>query len=426
MKLLTNYIQSFLSRDGSYIFLATISAKGLSFIASWIALQLISNKELGVVLFAFSIIQFLKPIGGFGLHQSLIRYGALLKEETDKDTLFVYVFNRGLGLSFLLVAIIILASFFIPFKFEKTSFYLATLSLIIVSGYLLSVIQIQLRLKHNNKLFAYTEILHSIILVFSVLLLSYFFKENGYVAALILTPLATGIIFFFKLNIKSVEKYKLKVVDTTFWKYGFFASLTGVIGELLVVVDILLIGILISNSEDVTSYRYISIIPLSILFLPKVFVNTDFVTFTEKIFDRSYIYKYIKGYMTLFTAISIVVCILSYSFSEDILMLFDQKFVKFSGSFVILIIGVSSILIFRGLFGNLLCSIGKININLYISLISIAFNIVGNYYLIPKYGIKGAAITSAFIMWFASIITAISFLYLYKKKLAEKNTISKL
>jgi len=67
------------------------------------------------------------------------------------------------------------------------------------------------------------------------------------------------------------------------------------------------------------------------------------------------------------------------------------------------------------LFGNLLSSIGKIELNYYIISIAIIINIISNYYLIPKYGIKGAAITSAILMWFTGILSWLSFVYFYRK-----------
>ena len=76
MKKIKNYIQGFISRSGSYVITATLFARVFSFLASWLALKLISNEDLGVVLFAYNIILFLIPISGFGLNQSLIRYGA--------------------------------------------------------------------------------------------------------------------------------------------------------------------------------------------------------------------------------------------------------------------------------------------------------------------------------------------------------------
>ena len=415
MKEIQYFILDFLKRSGGYVFSATIISRLLSFSASWIALQLIPNKELGVVLFAFSIIGFIIPFGGLGLHQSLLRFGALLKTNEEKDNLFIYVFKKGMIASLLIVLLIIIISFLIPFTFENTGYYIAFLSFIILPHYLLSIIKIQFRLKHNNKTFSYLEIIYNVILLITVSVLSYFFNAKGYAIALLLTPCITILFFIKKLNIKYSKKVSLNITDLAFWKYGFFASLAVSVAQFLFAIDILLIGYLLNNAEAVTQYKYVSLIPFSLLFLPQVFIQTDFVTFTEKIKDKSYITNYINRYMLFFSFISIGIIGISFLFSHQLLALFDSSFIKFSDTFLILIIGVCGILIFRGLFGNLLSSIGKVHINYYIGSAALALNIGSNYFLIPTYGIKGAAITSAFIMWFTGIISYVWFLILYKK-----------
>ena len=155
MNQLKIYIQNFLSRSGSYVLIASIFARLLSFLASWIALRLIDNKELGIVIFAFNIISFFIPIGGLGLHQSLIRYGSLVKTNKEKDYLFIYTLKKGLLASLLLVLLIICSSFFIHFSFEKTRAYLIVLSFIILPMYVFELIKIQFRLKHDNKSFVF-------------------------------------------------------------------------------------------------------------------------------------------------------------------------------------------------------------------------------------------------------------------------------
>ncbi|WP_439127558.1 hypothetical protein [Polaribacter sp.] len=419
MNLIVSYISNFLSRKGSYVFFATIFARIFSFLAAWFALKLIPNKELGVVLFAYNIIVFIIPISGLGLHQSFIRYGALLKTKAEKNSLFLYVFKKGIWVSLLLIACICLISFFIDFQFKNTRTYLIVLSFIIIPSFLLEIIKAQLRLNHENKKFAFTEITQSILLLISVLILSYYFKELGYAVALLITPTLTAVLFIKKIGINFKLKNKLTITDSTFWKYGFFASLSNVVTQLLFVIDILLIGYLLADTEMVTNYRYISLIPFSLLFLPRVFMATDFVTFTEKIYDKAYIKKYIKSYMLLFLLISIVLVVTSYFLGDFILALLDSNFSKYTQTFLILIIGVCGIFIFRGLFGNLLSSIGKAHINYYIASFALLLNIVSNYYLIPKYGIKGAAITSAILMWFTGVVSVIAFKLLYKKVLLK-------
>ncbi|MBU3009866.1 polysaccharide biosynthesis C-terminal domain-containing protein [Polaribacter vadi] len=420
MKLLKNYILNFLSRSGSYVFSATIIARLFSFLASWLALKLISNDELGVVLFAYNIVVFIIPISGFGLHQSLIRYGALLKNDDEKNSLFIYVFKKGLWASLAIIALIIISSFFITFKFENTQFYVIILSFIILPSFIFEIIRAQFRLKHNNKSFAYTEFTNSIILLISVLGLSYFFKGTGYAIALLITPLLTSILFIKKLNINFNSEIKLAITNFSFWKYGFFASLSNVVTQLLFVIDIILIGYLLDDKEMITNYRYISIIPFSLLFLPRVFISTDFVAFTEKIFDKKYILNYIKSYMLFFSVVSVCALLVCYFFAAEILSLLDANFINYTEPFIILMLGITGIFIFRGLFGNLLSSIGKAHINYYISSIAIIINVITNYYLIPEYGITGAAITSAVLMWFTGILSAILFQINYNKVLSKK------
>lgn len=107
-------------------------------------------------------------------------------------------------------------------------------------------------------------------------------------------------------------------------------------------------------------------------------------------------------------------------FSEFILTLFDTNLVQYIDSFNILITGVFGILILRGLFGNLISSIGKAQVNFYITSIALLLNVVSNYYLIPKYGIKGAAITSAILMWFTGIGSALFFWWYYTNRFLSK------
>tara|TARA_Y100000385_G_scaffold3295_1_gene3615 strand:- start:2096 stop:3355 length:1260 start_codon:yes stop_codon:yes gene_type:complete len=413
------YINGFINRSGSYVLFSTMAARVLSFLGSWIALQLIEAKELGVILFAYGIVQFIIPIGGFGLHQSLIRYGALLKSEDEKQQLFSYVLKKGIVASIAIILVLVGIGYFIPFQFDKTYGYFSILSLSILTVFILEIIKIQFRLQHKNRLYAITEFWYNIILTGLIFGLSYLFQGMGYIIALIVSPVLTALFFIKKLNVKLHIKNNLKITNLSFWKYGFFGGLSSVVTQLLILIDIILIGYLIDDPVAVTNYRYISIIPFSLLFLPRVFITTDFVTFTEKIHQKDYINRYIKNYMLFFGVVSILLLLFSYFFAEQILYIFGVEYMDYADSFLILIMGIVGIYIFRGLFGNLLSSIGKIELNYYIISIAIVINVISNYYLIPLYGIKGAAITSAILMWFTGILSWLSFLYFFRKNRYE-------
>lgn len=416
MKNSIDFINGFLSRAGSFVFSASVISKGLSFLASWIAIKLIPNKDLGAVIYAFQIIAFIIPIAGFGLEQGLLRYGALLKSTVEKNKLFTYTLKYGIFISLILAGLIIFVTFFIDFNLEKPKYYLIFLTLALTSHYILGIIKIKTLLNKNNKLYSFIDLTYNILFVLLVFVLSYFFKELGYAIALILTPLIASILFINKLTFKWNESVNNGSTNFVFWKYGFFASLSNVTTQLLISIDIILIGSILNNLELVTAFKYISIIPFSFLFLSQAVMTTDFVNLTEKINDKEYIINYIKNYIKLFSFISLGCLIFIYFSGSYILAFFEKDYSQYITTLLILTIGISGILIIRGLFGNLLSSIGKAHLNFITTTIAIALNLVLNYFLIPKYGINGAAITSAFLMWFTGILSCLFFFYYFNKK----------
>jgi len=90
-------------------------------------------------------------------------------------------------------------------------------------------------------------------------------------------------------------------------------------------------------------------------------------------------------------------------------------------TFLVLTGGVFGILIFRGLYGNLLSALGKAQVNYWIAFVALIINIPANYYLIPRYGILGAAITSSSLMWLSSLSTWILFKILHNKSLNKSH-----
>ncbi|SNR17109.1 MATE family efflux transporter [Tenacibaculum jejuense] len=418
MKKFINYIKDFFNRSGGFVLGATIIARGLSFVTSWIALQLISKKALGEVLYAWNIITFILPLVGLGLHQSYIRYGALLKSKKDKEQLLFYVLKRGVLISLIMSFFVAIFGFSFDFSIDNSGRYLAIFSLIFVPFFLFEILKIKTRLLHKNKKHAFIDISYSLIMVTLVTILSFTFQEIGYIIALLLSPSICVAFYFkeFKGVLQLLTRPKLNIIDIRFWKYGVFGGLSNVATILLFAIDILLIGNILQEPEKVTVYRYISLLPFSILFLPRAFITTDFVTLTEKINNTTFIKNYCINYCKLFLVISIIYISFFYAFDDFFLNLLDTSFVDYKESFLILNIGICGILILRGLFGNLLSSLGLVQVNFYITLAALLINYFANQKLIPEYGIKGAAITSASLQWFTGIASFIFFLIYYKRK----------
>lgn len=413
-------IKGFLQRSGSYIFIATIVSRLFAFTGSWIALMILPEKELGLAIFAFNIISFLIPLGGLGAQQSLLRYGSFLSTNLEKINLYNITLKKGVKWSIYLILFIIILSPIFTYKLNSALLYLILFSLSILSYFLFEILKIKFRIINNNKMFAKMDIVFSSIQIISILILSYYFGVYGYVCAIIISPLITFLIFNSKnANYSNDEISSFNFINKDFWKYGFFAGLANVATQLLFAIDIILIGYLMIEPEFITHYKYVSIIPFSLLILPNILISTDFVSITENVNNQLFIKNYIKSFMMLFSIISSFILAVVFFFGKSILNIFGENYTVYNTLFTILIVGIIGIFLFRTLFGNLLAAIGKSNINYWIAIISLVINIILNYYFIPIYGILGAGITSAIIMWFSGILSMILFLHYYKNHLKD-------
>jgi O-antigen/teichoic acid export membrane protein len=407
---LKEFIQGFLSRSGSSVFAAMLSARVLAFVASWVALQLVNEKDLGLVLYAYSFFVFLIPIGGFGLNQSYIRFAALSKNENTKNDLFIYTFKNGLIVALFFTSILILVSYWAFQNDAKLQQYFMILSFSLLSFYSIDLIKNYFRVFHKNNLYAWLEITYNIVLVLMVALLGYHFHAVGYSIAVAISPLIASLFFLPMVQLKLKNYSKPDNTSLDFWKYGFFAGLAGVATQLLFAIDMILLGNMLKQPEIVTHYKYVSLIPFSLLFIPSMFITADFVKLTEEIDQKHKIQHYIKNYWTLFSLVSFGVLVLAFIFPKLVLSIFMKNLEQYVLTFRILMVGVIGVLMFRGIFGNLLASIGKSHINFWIAVATLLVNFVFNYLLIPKYGINGAAMTSAVVMWVSGILSYILFI----------------
>ena len=156
------FLNGLKNRKGGYIFTAIIISKILGFLLSIFVIKTISTVEYGLVSYAYNIISFIAPFAGFGIFQSLGRYGPLLGSQQKKRQLFKYVFKKGFLSSVLLTVIVLALSGVLTSSLPESHNHLMLISFLIISLFIFEVVKIYFRIHHINKLFAYLEISNSI------------------------------------------------------------------------------------------------------------------------------------------------------------------------------------------------------------------------------------------------------------------------
>lgn len=411
---MNTFFFNFLSRKGAWVFSSMVIGRLLTFLSSWIALKLLDQDDLGNLLFALHIVLFFIPLSGFGAAQGLLRFGALEEKSSYQQNLLHEVLKKGFIFSFLLIGIIVIFSGVLTANMPDSRLYLMSLSLLILTLFFLESIKTYYRVIGKNEIYAKIEITYAFILIFMVAIGCYFYGIWGYLLSLVLTPLLTLILYLPK-NIFTPFYAKKQLLTADFWKYSFFSGLSNSVTQLLAIADIFLIGYLLQDPAQVTFYKYLSLIPLSLVILPNALITTDFVSLTSKIDNQHFIFQYIKQYFLFFLWVVSLCWIFHLLFMDPILNFFGKDFIPYKKVYYCLLLGVTAVIMLRILFGNLLSALGMAKVNFWIAGFSVILNVFLNLRFIPHSGILGAAITSAITMWISSFLSMFCFYYFLKK-----------
>jgi len=412
------FIQEFLKRKGAYIFSSVVLSKVFSLLLSIIIIRLLTKEDYGNLMYAYTIISFVMPFMGMGVFQSFIKYAPIQKYLHQRKTIFRYTFIGGSIASVILTVLIILIAPILTIKVQGAYKYLLIFSLLIVSLFIFESVKNYLRIFYLNKAYAQLEILHAILVFITGVIFTYFVGAIGFVLALVLIPLLLSFWLLVKKDFFSVLEKKINISTKTFWAYGIYTSLGGLVSQLIFSVDIISIGNILNDSLALAQYKALSLIPFSLLFLPSAIIKTDFVKLVQEAKNRVYLIQYIKNFMFIFLIVSVLLISVVYFFDTwFIQLMFGKAYLEQSNLLMIFSIGITGAFLFRVPFGNIMVAIGWTKINTVISILTLFADLLLNYFWIQKWGIEGAAYATSLLLWLSGLATFFVFLfYLYKIK----------
>ncbi len=407
IQLFSKILKGFSAASGPLILLALITSRLLSIVASWVAYRLIHPEGLAPAIYAFQIIAFLIPFMGLGLYHGTLKYGAELSQPEARMALYHAVLRRGRKWNILLVALLCGSGYIWDWGFPQGGRYLMIFSWMLFFSFEYEMQRVAFRLSGRNDYYARSEMLHwGLVLVF-VSIGAWLFGAEGYALAFVIAPaLTTGYWYLRQTSYFRKPASSPPPIQGFFIRYGIHTAFANVIAKLLFAVDIILIGRLLTEESAVSLYKYLTLIPFSVLFMSNAYMTAHFVELSAKMRDVEFIRNFIREYHLLFGFISIAFVVFCYFFGPMLLALFGDELLPYLEVFVVLSVGVTGILFLRGLYGNLLGAFGRSDLAFYAGLLGLVVNIVSNFWLIPKYGLMGAALTSAGVMWLTGLVSA--------------------
>jgi O-antigen/teichoic acid export membrane protein len=170
--------------------------------------------------------------------------------------------------------------------------------------------------------------------------------------------------------------------------------------------DVFLIGLILKDTNILASYKTATLIPFGLNFIPlsiMIFSGPYFTKMSQNYEDLRYYYMKLKKSLFL---LNCFICLGLYIFASDIIIIFfGDSYIDSITIFKVLVVGYFIAGTFRIPNGNLIASIGKVKLNLFVAIVSSIFNVILDIILIPKYGSLGAAIATVSVFIVSSLIT---------------------
>lgn len=408
----------YLLSKGGFSFLFRMLAMLFSFFSMWFITHFYGESVYGTYTVALTVLQLLTMVFALGIPNAFVSFAAgldnveKLKGLLIKSGLIILISSLIplLGFSFgadffaqtifqkpTLLNYFLVVSFGIPFMIfhEIICYYFISLKKIISYGMFFYIVP--------SLLFAV------FLVVFYYFNLTGFFTFLAYVSAITLTVvLALLVVFYDKSKISFPEIATREIVKTS-----FPMMVSGLFLILLNWTDILMLGRIESESQigiynAAFKLGYLTlffVLSMNVIVMPKVadlFHQKDFAEM-KKVVNRA---------TQLVIILSLPLALIIIFFSEQLLQFFGVGFVAGKTTLILITLGA----LFNAMTGNVdqilnMTNQQKIVRNVFI--LGFMMNVVLNLYLIPHYGIEGAAMASLI----TNVVVNVVFVIVIKKKL---------
>ena len=395
-----------LAKGGIIIFIGSIIGKIIHFGLHVLLGRVLGVGTYGLYALGFSITGVVRSVSSLGLHQGIVRFGALYKGEKDdaqvKGTLISSLVTSLLFGIFVSVLMFVFSEVIALRIFNKPdlSIVIKVFSISLPFHILMTMSSYTARAFHKMQYDAgLMNIFHPFVNIFFVgLAFLLGFKLNGALFGFLIATILSaffGLYFIWRIFPEIVSSLQPIYQIRKLLRFSLPLLVTGIAALFLSQTDRLMLGWL-STSREVGIYNAAVVVALQIMLI----VNALTASFSPMIADL-YNRGRMKEIKTLFQAtarwgitLSLPLALVIICCSKNILMLFGSEF-SYGWPVLVILSLAQLIIVSRGLTVSMLIMTGRQDIELFNTLAMASLNIALNYWLIKLYGAFGASIATA-------------------------------
>ncbi len=413
-----------IAKGGGIAVFGSIIRIGFNFIFRLALTRTLSLGLVGLYFLGTTVIEFSRILALLGLDYGLLKYASIAHGKSDVCQIKGYVitaFKIAIPSAFLFSILLFSFSDTISvqlFHNPDMSKVMRILAITVPFTVITTICVFSTQACKQMQYRVYVQDITEPIVRFAFLGIFIFigYQLMGALVAYIISVVSSSFLGLYFLNKKLPFSTKGRITRSQvgdFLRFSLTQISSRVIDTLMRTLDIFMIGcFLIIDNVGVYNIT-VQIVVVGSLFL-HAFINifTPLISELAGIGDFKRIEKNYKAMTKLVIVFSLPVYLIMILFPREILMVFGKDYVAGAGCLVILAAGqmVNSA---TGAVDVILNMSGKHVLSLYDSIGTLILNIILNFFLIPRYGISGAAVATSTSVVLANLIRLIQVYFIF-------------
>ncbi len=391
-------LQNIRQKGFFHLLSANILIQVVAFASQLFVAGILSPDDVGRIKIVQTYLSIFLIFAGMGFNSSTLKLCSENRTAKEQNNLFKSALFFTLISTVFVYIIILILNYFKLFSSDKLIQFLIPLGLFpIISNSLFMVFVSYFQAIKKMKLLSNITVSNKLISILSIIIITYFFGIRGYYAAYNISfvlMLVVCVLVFGTSKLKGLFSFGNFSNFKIHWKYARPSMLAYLLSEISAFVDILIISYLTTDMKQIGFYSFALTITVIFRLFPNTVQQITIPYFSTLSGSKTEFQKAYKKYNRILYLVIIVTLItLLIIFQPSIHWIFSGKYDKSIQYFPFLAIAWSlrqSVLLQTGA----IFSLGKIKYNVYISSITLIFNLITISLFVYYFGIIGACYAS--------------------------------
>lgn len=371
--------------------------KACTFVGNVFVVRILTKAEYGTFGYADSIMAFIINFAGLGMTSGVLQFCSEQRDEREKLAYAKFGLNFGVLSSFILSVGCLVYGAFGSFSIHGSKLVFMVYSFYPVTYFLFSYYSVVFRYRKENKKYAFLTNINAVIYAVVEIVASYFVNEFGMVVALYLSTIIASMVGmrYMKKNMNPGEfrlnrEQKLGII-----RYSSYSFLSYAMTNLLLVLDIFLIGTLIADPATLAVYKIAVTIPLTMMIVPNSIVVFVYPYFAEHQKEYDWLKANFKKLIGNSVMVNFLISGSLVIFAPFIIStIWGQAYMDAVTPFRILSLNYFVQGTFRFTTINIMNALNRVEVVLIANIAAVVIDLGLDLWLIPRYGMIGAAVAT--------------------------------